>query len=356
VDAPLETRNLEVDQSGSVSTHALATAMGRVPIWLFTWLVLFLLSLTVALPWYKWFQGVVGNNYEPGAISAFLDNTFRWDNRGGLDTMNRATAQSGAMIAFLSILFGVFFAGGWLQVFLERTRGQSLRRFFFGGARYFWRFLRVLILTLLILAVFGWLVYDPPFQETVLGSWLGVPAKDHSELESLDSEGTFFAIRAGQSAVFALLFALTLTWADYTRTRLALQDTHSAIWSGLQTFFTMLRHPIRTLRPMLILLLAEALVVFAFAWGVQWLEQGFLSVDGEIPTAGPMRVWVIGILSQFALMWRAIIRGARYHATARVSHEIVRPLSRPDPWRESIGGPGGPRYPLEEGDEYGVAL
>jgi hypothetical protein len=31
-------------------------------------------------------------------------------------------------------------------------------------------------------------------------------------------------------------------------------------------------------------------------------------------------------------------------------------LSRPDPWKESIGGPGGPRYPLEEGDEYGVAL
>jgi hypothetical protein len=33
----------------------------------------------------------------------------------------------------------------------------------------------------------------------------------------------------------------------------------------------------------------------------------------------------------------------------------VRPLARPDPWRRSIGGPGGPRYPID-GDDYGVAL
>lgn len=355
MDAPLETRNLELEASGPVFSRALFSAMGRVPIWLFVWAIMFLMGLIVALPWYTWFDGIIGNRYEPGALTAHLDSIFRYDQREGLSSLNDATAQSGSILMFLSMLLGVFFAGGWLQVLLERTRGQSLRRFLFGGSRYFWRFLRVLILTLVLLHLLGWLVYGAPFQGWILGSWLEVPKSDWSSLETLDSEGTMFAVRASQDALFAILFALTVTWADYTRTRLALQDTYSAIWGGLQTLFIMLRHPIKTLRPLVLLLFFEALVIFSLAALVGWVEGGFEVVEGE-EVAGTGRVWMIALISQFALMWRIIIRGSRYHATSIVSQEIVRPLSRPDPWRASIGGPGGPRYPLEEGDEYGVAL
>lgn len=355
MDAPLETRNLELEAAGPVFSRALFSAMGRVPIWLLVWTVMLFLALVVALPWYTWFDDTIGNRYGEGEVTSYLDSIFRQDHREGLSALNASTAQSGAILVFLSMLFGVFFAGGWLQVLLERTRGQSLRRFLFGGARYFWRFLRVMFLTLILLQLFGWLVYGQAFQGWVFGSLNGIPKSDWGKLESLDSEGTMFALRASQDALFALLFALTLTWADYTRTRLALQDTYSAIWGGLQTFFTMLRHPIKTLRPLILLLLIEALVIVCFASLISYVEGGLDVVEGEAP-AGVGRVWMIALISQAVLMWRCIIRGARYHATAFVSQEIVRPLSRPDPWRESIGGPGGPRYPLEEGDEYGVAL
>ena len=355
MDAPLETRNLELESSGSIFSRALFSAMGRVPIWLVIWFSMFLLALVVALPWYTWIDDTVGNRYEAGMVSPFLDAIFRFDHREGLSALNASTAQSGSVLAFLSMLIGVFVAGGWLQVLLERTRGQSLRRFLFGGARYFWRFLRVLVLTLLVLQLFGWLIYGAPFQDWILGSWLGVPKSDWSQLESLDSEGTMFAIRATQDGLFALTFALTVTWADYTRTRLALQDTYSAVWGGLQTFFLLLRHPMKTLRPLVVLLLIETLVIFSLGALITWLEGGLGATEGAEP-GGVGRVWLIALVSQFVLMWRCIIRGALYHATAIVSQEVVRPLSRPDPWRESIGGPGGPRYPLEEGDEYGVAL
>ena len=49
-----------------------------------------------------------------------------------------------------------------------------------------------------------------------------------------------------------------------------------------------------------------------------------------------------------------VMRGARYHAMTKVSQAIVRPPARAeDPWR-SIGGPGGPQYPVGDGagDEY----
>jgi len=319
------------------------------------WSLTTILALAVALPWYSWFDGLVSNRYEPGAVSGFLDTIFRFDQREGMAALNSATAQTGSILAFLAMLFGVFFAGGWLQVILERTRGQSVRRFLFGGARYFWRYLRVMLLTLLLLVFFGWLIYDTPFKEWVLGSRLGIPKGDWTKLESLDSERHVFLIRLAQDFLYLLSFSLVLCWGDYTRTRLALQGTYSAVWAGILTFFTLLRHPIKTLRPLFVLVLIEALVIVLAGLAVDWIQADYVgpASTGAISTG---EVWAVGLLSQLVLMWRCVTRGARYYATAAVSQEIVRPLSRPDPWRESIGGPGGPRYPLQEGDEYGVAL
>ena len=59
------------------------------------------------------------------------------------------------------------------------------------------------------------------------------------------------------------------------------------------------------------------------------------------------------LFGQAILFWRTIVRGARYGAAVQVSHSLVRPLPRPDPWKQTVGGPGGPRYPIG-GDEYGV--
>ena len=60
-----------------------------------------------------------------------------------------------------------------------------------------------------------------------------------------------------------------------TRTRLALHDTSSAVWAGLCTWFTLLAHPVRTLRPLIGLFAVEVLI----ALGV-----GFFArlVEGEI--------------------------------------------------------------------------
>lgn len=333
--------------------RSLGMALGRPQLWLMTGVYLLLISLPVALPWVSWFEQTVPGRYAPGSTVASLDEVFRQDHGEALGLLRNGTARAGAVLSVLAVLLGIFAAGGWLQVILERTRGQSLRRFFHGGSRYFWRFLRFWVLLMLVLAGLHWVVFGWPWERVVLQALMGVPASD-SGLESLDSEYTVAVLTWTQHGLGALGFALAMAWATYTRTRMALHDQGSALWGGLLTLFVMLRHPIRTLRPLVLLFLVEFALVSLLAGGLTRMVEERLVVREE---GGPA-LWHVAALAGLgiaALCWREITRGARYHAAAAVSREAVKPLSRPDPWK-AIGGPGGPQYPTEGGDEYSVAM
>jgi hypothetical protein len=307
------------------------------------------LALIPAVVFQSWMTSAVAHRYEPGSLVANLDTVFRFDQRQELGLVRAATSQLGAVLALLSMLIGCFAAGGWLQVFLERTHGESLRRFFFGGARYYWRFFRVLLCTIAVLALWSYLVYGAPWNTVVLNWMFHVPKSDYTKLETLASERTVVHLTWARDGVYALGFALVLVWSTYTRTRLALHDTSSAVWAGIASSVTCLRQPLRTLTPFAGLFVLEAVIVLASGVFARKVE-GALATRGDL--AGVLLLFLIGTL---ALMWRVALRGARYHAAVAVSREVVRPIARPDPWKESFGGPGGPRYPLG-GDEYGMSL
>jgi len=93
-------------------------------------------------------------------------------------------------------------------------------------------------------------------------------------------------------------------------------------------------------------------------------EAGVLMIAGNIngrldATLGPdstkLTVFAMLALGLCALVWRSITRGAHYSVCAQITRSLVRPLARPDPWKRSVGGPGGPRYPIEVGDGDGTA-
>lgn len=336
------------DTKRSVAGGALRASLGRTPLWLLTAVGTLLLSLLLTLPWHAWFSATLGHGYEPGSQLVSLDQNFRTDHGAELGELNRATGQLAALLVLFALLMEVFFAGGWLQVFLERTEGHSVRRFFFGGARYFGRFLRVLFLTLVGLALLAWLGFgEGTWDRYVLEGYFGV---EDGDLENLRSEMDAVQLGWLQAAVHFVLFALVLTWADYTRTRLAMHETRSAFVAGANTFFVLLRHPIKTLRPMLLLVGAEQLVLAAAGLLVIWIQGGMTA------ESGPLRVVLIGLLGILAVVWGKIVRGARYAAAVRVSRDVVSPPSGPNPWSHTVGGPGGPQYPIDDHDEYGVSL
>jgi hypothetical protein len=333
----------------AIGLEALRSALGRPPVWLVVWSVEALLALAPAMLLHGWLKGAISHHYEPGRLFGNLDTYFRFDHQRETETLDGAMGMLGGVLATLSVLFGAFAAGGWLQVFLERTHGHSLQRFFLGGARYFWRFFRLTLGTVLALSLWTWIVHGWPWSTIVLRGICRVPASDLERLETFTSEWSAFYVRAAQQGIYALGVALVLVWGDYSRTRLALHDTSSAAWAGLCTLFTLLRHPVQTLRPILGLFVLEVALVVGIGFLARAVE-GVVARESSLAGVG-----LLLLLGQLALLWRVVLRGARYHAAVQVSQRVVRPIARPDPWKASLGPEGGPRYPIG-GDEYGMSL
>lgn len=350
------------ETTGPIFLQSLRSALGRVPLWLICSLVLVALSLPVGLLTYDTYSNAIGNQYEPGSLIRSLETNFVIDSSEERGELNSTVAIVSSISAALAMFIGIFAAGGWLQVFFQRTSGHSVRRFFHGGVRHFWRFFRVFLLVVVCAAVIQRVVYYEPWHALVETSFLQLPdvapqgasvgpEYTSDRLEGVADEYTARKIIWAQDGLHALLMALLLTWAVYTRTRLAMHDATSSIWAGLCTFFTMLRHPIKTLRPMLLLLLVEVVVVLLATSIHGWMEESL----------GPESSWksvaMIFAVSTAVLVISEIIHAARYQAAILVSRSVIGPISRPDPWKHSIGAPGGPQYPIiEGGDEYGVAL
>jgi hypothetical protein len=332
------------DPSRITFLKALQRATGRPPVWLTVSALTNLLAVVAALPWLGWLRGVLDHRYAPGSVLRAFDGTFLFDHRASHGAISDATAATGAALAFLAVILGVFSAGGWLQVLLERSEGHTLRRFFYGGSRFFFRFLRVLLLTLLSLQLATYVCYGLPWKLLVEGLLLGV-----KDLEELDSELVARQVVLAQDGLYFLAALLILLWGDYTRARIALHDGVSALWAGLCTWITLIRHPVRTIRPYAFLALFEVLALLG-AW------QFTLFFDAGITTPGDWLA-LLGLLAvgQLLLLWRCIVRGARYAAAVEISAQLIRAPRRPDPWKQAVGGPGGPQYPIG-GDEYAVSL
>ena len=342
---------------------ALRKAAARPILWIATWAALFLLGLAPTLATLGFMRDAFGEGTADwrtlretgvglGSDTWTLSETFRQDQRDGLAQLATANAHVLSALAVVAMLLGVFAAGGWLQLAYERVDGRQFRRFCFGGAVYFWRFLRVLLLVALLFALVHWVCYGTPWKELVLGKLMAIPESDWDKLETLESELDVARLGWIRDGVAALAFGLVYVWGVYTRTRMAQRDAHSALASGVATFFVMLRHPIQTLRPMLLLYAVQALIVVAAAgWLVEHID-GRASIQ---PRSG--HIAALFAVAQVAALWRHMSRGATYLAAASVSQHLVPPHKKKgNPWL-SIGGPGGPQYPIgTDEDEYHVAL
>ena len=324
---------------------ALIAAVRRPAAWGTTALGVAAMGLFAAGPVYRFVDARLENSVEFGSARFNLPQPFWIDHADRIDEVTAQIATTGGFLALAAFLFGVFTAGGWLRLLLDPGRGYG-RLFFAGGARYFWRFLRLALIVLVLLHAVGVLFQGAIWREIVLEGWYGLTGGD---MELARSELTVRQLGWASDGLYLLGTAAVLSWAILTRARMVLENRHSAFFSGLVTFGFLVRHPIATLRPMLVLVAVE----FAFLIGIAVVYRGLESTlaDG----AGWLSFGPMLLLAASALVLREITHGARYGAALLVSRRLVRTIST-DPWGDRIGGPGGPQYPLHDSDEFSVAM
>lgn len=336
------------ESNGTVFLLAMASALRHPLAYGFYALGLLALAAPAVLTTQRAYADLLGSRYAPGSAVYNLDGKLRTDHAAALSQQADVLATLGGPLGLVAVFLGIFAAGGWIGVLLDRTdRGQA-RKFFAGGLHYFWRFTWLALFVLVLLAAWHWVLFEWPYKELVLGRAFGLERPDTRLLES---EATALWLGWAQAGLHFLGLALVLAWALYTRVRLALQPSHSVIVAGFAALWTLVRHPLATLRPLVLLFLVELTVVS--------LALGAVSHALDTSLGSQPEGWRVGLLALVAvlgLLVSAVLFGARYAAATRVVRSFVKPLAHPDPWSNRIGPPGGPQYPLGGQDEFSVSM
>lgn len=314
---------------------ALRSALSRPAVWSSIWATELALALAPAILYATWLGPELDHRVAPRALFQELDTIFRFDHRAEIAQLDGTIEQLGALLVIVAMFVGAFAAGGWLTLFLSGSRRRGLGEFVTGGARFFGRFARLIVCTGFLLALVTWLCKGAPWNHVVLRGIAGVPVADFDKLETLPSESHALLLRQIQACVYGLGVALVLTWGDFTRTRIALFDARSVVWAGLESAFLLVRHPLRALRPMIVLFVVEAAIVTGLGFASRAVESGALggAAGLERGITSSTEVVALLLLGQLALLWRVVLRGSRYAAAVSVSRALVTPIARPDPWR-----------------------
>lgn len=198
------------------------------------------------------------DTFEPAVIGPLvvLDNLERLlDGRllGGDKTVLAA--------GILFLLAWTFFAGGILDRFVHPDRPQSRARLFSHSGEYFFRFFRLLLISLLVYgAIFRWIA-NP------LHAWLTDATRD------VTVERTVIMYTALFYALVGLLLAFSAMVLDYARIAMVAEKRSSALLAVLRGLRFVLVNPGKTFGLYLALVVVAGLLMAVYGWLVPGVGQ-----------------------------------------------------------------------------------
>lgn len=288
-------------------THGLRAA-GKLPklvVLLWAWYAL--LSLIPALPAYAWLSAAL--NVSPAAATALqrfdfglLGEISNYDqsNVGGL---LMAGVMAGMIVALVS---SVFAFGGILEVLeSDEERRSFMHRFYRGGGHFFWRFFRLTIVAGVCLAV----------SITAVSAALGAVT---SPLANSEWEPGFYLAGFGTIVVLVAVGALFLLALDYSRIRVARDDSRGMLRAYLGGLGFVLRRLFTTYGVAIAMVAMLAVVVAAY-----------LGYETKAPAAA---TW--GAIAMLVLIQQAVVLGRVFLRLALIAAERHVELgARPAPIR-----------------------
>jgi hypothetical protein len=185
--------------------------------------------------------GVVGILPVLGNLEKLLD--------GDLFAIDRTVLSAG----ILFLLAWAFLSGGILSRFCDPGRNHTRRAFFAACAEYFFRYVRLLVISLLVYwGLFRWI-------STPLQDWVQRVTRD------VTVETTAMLYTAGVYALVGLFLVLSSLILDYAKIAMVAEERCSAILAFLRGLRFFVSRPWQTLSLYFLILLAAAILAALYA-------------------------------------------------------------------------------------------
>jgi hypothetical protein len=253
-------------------------------------LTLYIVNLLLAFPALYFSRSVLtaalGTSLAGESLLRGFDYTIWFDLLSPRDLSLNTLLQFAIPLAILGIGMYTFLAGGVLDL-LTKEKRFSAPSFFRACGTYLGRFLRIWILTAIVLLLVIALL------STLLGMVVGM-VNAHADSE----QAAGFAIIVSLT-VFSLLLLLIFMASDYARVYTVVQDGHSS-WKALgHGFLFVFRNTGSSLalHLLLLFLLGSAVALY-------------LVLEGLIDIDRPITIFLVFLLQQLFMIGRAAIRVA----------------------------------------------
>lgn len=203
--------------------------------WLLLFLLIFVLGLTVALPFAEVMQDSIGNSLEISKLLPAYDHTVWSDfmNAHG-DKISGITSQVRWMVPVFLLAY-IFLSGGIVKSFATISEGFSGQRFMAACTKFFWRFFRLFAWLMLFQGIVVTLLYGGAFLVGLGGSF-----------DNLRSEAIFSTMGKFILPIHLFLATFIAMVGDYTKIRLIKEDKYIVIFEFMRSLGMCLRYFLRT--------------------------------------------------------------------------------------------------------------
>ena len=201
---------------------------------------------------------------------------------------------SGSIYPFISVaiwmgvfylLFTIFFEGGVLDILIRNERKYSLITFWGAGARYFSRFLRLAVYSVVIQIVIAIAVYIPVIN--ILDSVSANAA----------NEKTLFYILLTGVIIHLIFFIFILTVTDYAKIMMVENKNYKPLKTLIKSFGFVLRHFLSTYSLYLSLLIMPVAIFIIYFW-----------LEAQIGMSTGITIFIIFIVQQVFIWCRILIK------------------------------------------------
>ncbi len=248
-------------------------------------LITLFLALILAIPFGNTIKNKAGNSM------AFISLIKDFNYPVYKDFMNQ---YADAIYPFISVaiwtgifylLFTIFFEGGILDILIRNERKYSLTTFWGANARYFSRFLRHAIYSIIIQVVIALAVYIP-----VVNILDSVSA-------TVESEKTLFYIFLTGVIIHLIFFIFILTVTDYAKIMMVENKKYKPFKTLFKSFKFVLKHFLSTYILYLSLLIVPVVLLIVY-----------FGLEAQIGMSTGIQILIILIIQQLFIWCRVFIK------------------------------------------------